>query len=360
MASSSKYSGKKTEIQDARKKALSSRSSAYPVQKRQKRIEEDISSSTDEEETIKSTPDRRTRSKIDEIKTDITSIESGNLTRTRVNQPHKLTLSESELDIEDITLDDPQTPNTVLSSGNFFSKIIKSSGEVCSYVQSFISQTDNKPKDNDNYFQYDETSRESFQFSDESNAGEGSSKMSAIGQLQTSSQFSNAEKEMPHLCISAVINEHRDDSKAKRNISKSKLSLERDDNAIDEMDELSLSSSLSANASSFERAQGEEVSEFSDDSIDRLRESTDFSDDTHDSEVTQHMRKPSLSKPLRILTRFSKSPQPSLRRISSSGHLNYARGKVISASPFQEFMRRSSLASYIPYFPSDMTLGLYR
>ena len=133
------------------------------------------------------------------------------------------------------------------------------------------------------------------------------------------------------------------------------------DNAFDDVEDMSLSSSEFSPGSTSASLDKYHLDDLSDDgstSDGRLRESAEFSDDTHDSVIPE----PSfpINKQLHIVTSVDRALHPRRRSSGSSIRSVGRSSENLDHVAFLEYMKRQQLSSFVQYFPNSMTMTEFK
>ncbi|XP_041358268.1 microtubule-associated serine/threonine-protein kinase 3-like isoform X2 [Gigantopelta aegis] len=133
------------------------------------------------------------------------------------------------------------------------------------------------------------------------------------------------------------------------------------ENAFDDVEDMSLSSSEFSPGSTSTSLDKYRLDDLSDDgsmSDGRLRESAEFSDDTHDSVIPE----PSfpINKQLHIVTSVDRALHPRRRSSGSSIRSAGRSSENLDHVAFLEYMKRQQLSSFVQYFPNTMTMTEFK
>ncbi|XP_055956452.1 microtubule-associated serine/threonine-protein kinase 3 isoform X3 [Patella vulgata] len=129
------------------------------------------------------------------------------------------------------------------------------------------------------------------------------------------------------------------------------------ENAFDDVEDMSLSSSEFSPCSTSTSLRLEDLSDDGSMSDSKLRESIEFSDDM----TELHFPEPHLpvNKQLRIVTSVDRALYPR-RKSSLSRSLGRSSSDNLDHQLFLEFMKKSQLSSFVQYFPSSLTMKDFR
>ncbi|ESO92463.1 hypothetical protein LOTGIDRAFT_162771 [Lottia gigantea] len=149
---------------------------------------------------------------------------------------------------------------------------------------------------------------------------------------------------------------HDQNSSSEQTPNNRRSSLLRE-NAFDEVEDMSISSSEFSPCSTSTSLRLEDLSDEGSMSDSKLRESIEFSDDM--TEI--HIPEPHLpiNKQLRIVTSVDRALHPR-RKSSLARSLGRSSSDNLDHLVFLEFMKKSQLSSFVQYFPSTLTMKDFR